>query len=116
MAYASNESGRFNVYIVAFPDPGGKRQVSSTDSRYPRWRRDGKELFYLTSDDDLMAAEVSVRQETVEIGRIQKLFGGVRSGLYDASADGQKFLVIDDSTTTSRPMTLLQNWTAALHK
>ena len=67
-----------------------------------------------------MAAEVTARNGTLEVGRVQKLFDGIvtKPGRfpYDVSADGQKFLVVDDGATSSRPLTLLQNWPASLRK
>jgi Tol biopolymer transport system component len=66
VAYDSNESGQYQVYVVAFPGPGGKRQISTTQSRFPRWRRDGRELFYRTADGELMATEMSVTRERSE--------------------------------------------------
>jgi Tol biopolymer transport system component len=56
VAYASNESGRWEVYVSSFPTPGGNWKISSSGGSEPRWRQDGKELFYLASDGKLMAA------------------------------------------------------------
>jgi Tol biopolymer transport system component len=119
VAYRSDESGRLEVYAAPFPGPGGKHQISYGGGGLARWRRDGKELFYVTPDGQLMAAEVATRNGTLEVGRVQKLFDGVVSTndyTYDVSADGQKFLVVDDGAASSRPLTLLQNWTAMLKK
>ena len=119
VAYQSNESGQNEIYAAPFPGPGGKRQISSGGGTKPRWRKDGKEIFYHTEDGQLMAAEVLARNGTLEVGKIQKLFDGIvnaRGYLYDASADGQKFLVADEGSATARPLTLLQNWTASLRK
>ena len=119
VAYGSNESGQNQVYAAPFPGPGGKRQISSGGGGWPRWRRDGKEIFYVTPDGQLMAAEVAARNGTLEVGRVQKLFDGIVAGrgiTYDVSADGQKFLVVDDGAAAARPLTLVQNWTAALRK
>jgi Tol biopolymer transport system component len=119
VAYYSNESGVNQVYAAPFPGPGGKRQISGTNGMMPRWRKDGREIFYVTQDGQLMAAEVALRNGTLEVGKVQKLFDGVittRGLVYDVSADGQKFLVVDDGVTAARPLTLLQNWTAALRK
>ncbi|MEO8097575.1 MAG: protein kinase [Acidobacteriota bacterium] len=119
VAYQSNESGVTQVYAAPFPGPGGKRQISADGGGLPRWRRDGKEIFYVTQDGQLMAAEVAVRNGTLEVGKVQKLFDGIimsRGITYDVAADGQKFLVVDDGVSASRPLTLLQNWTAALRK
>jgi len=81
VVYESNESGQNEIYVVPFPGPGGKRQVSTGGGIKPRWRRDGKEIFYQTEDGQLMAAEViagsAARNGTPEIGKIQRLFDGV---------------------------------------
>ena len=52
MAYASNESGPLQVYVQAVPASGGKFQISNAGGTQPRWRRDGKELFYVSADDN----------------------------------------------------------------
>jgi Tol biopolymer transport system component len=121
VAYESNESGQAEVYAVPFPGPGGKRQISFRGGRFPRWRRDGKELFYVTPDRELIAAELTAGNGTLEVGRVQKLFKGIvitntDGGSYEVSADGQKFLVVEDSVTSSSALTLVQNWPAALKK
>jgi hypothetical protein len=119
VAYESNESGQREVYAAPFPGPGGTRQISSGGGVKPRWRKDGKEIFYHTEEGQLMAAEVIARNGTLEVGKVQKLFdgiGNVRGYLYDVSADGQRFLVADEGAATARPLTLLQNWTAMLRK
>jgi hypothetical protein len=73
----------------------------------------------MTLDGQLMAAEVAERNGTLEIGKVQKLFDGlvtVGALTYDVSADGQKFLVVDQGATTTRALTLLENWPATLRK
>jgi eukaryotic-like serine/threonine-protein kinase len=119
VAYSSDESGMFEVYAAPYPGPGGKRQISSGGGKYPRWRRDGKELFYVTPTGDLMAAEVAARNGTLEVGRVQKLFERIiqSEGTYAVSADGQKFVVVENTGATKpRPLTLVENWPAALLK
>ena len=72
----------------------------------------------MTFDGQLMAAEVTSRGGLLEVGKVQKLFDGIitsRGFTYDASADGQKFLVVDERAS-ARSLTLLQNWPAALTK
>ena len=59
MAYASNESGKWEVYVTSFPAAQGKWQVSSGGGEQPRWRGDGKELFYLSSDGKVMSEPVT---------------------------------------------------------
>jgi len=119
VAYFSDESGVFEVYAAPYPGPGGKRQISSGGGKYPRWRRDGKELFYVTPTGDLMAAEVASRNGTLEIGRVQKLFEGIiqSEGTYAVSADGQKFMVVENSgARSSHPWMLIENWPGTLRK
>ncbi|MBS1791172.1 MAG: PD40 domain-containing protein [Acidobacteria bacterium] len=122
MAYQSNDSGRYQIYVQSFPEPGRKIPVSKGDGMLPRWRRDGKELFYVATDDKLMAVPVQtgahfsagVPSALFEVGSLGRRLNRY---VYDVSADGQKFLVIrqlEDATT--RPLTVMQNWTAALKR
>ena len=67
VAYGSNESGEYKVYVAPFPGPGGKWQVSPA-GYCPRWRRDGKELYYDSADNHLMAVEVQAHAAHVELG------------------------------------------------
>lgn len=121
IAYASNESGRNEVYVAAFPGPGGKWQVSTAGSNYHRWRRDGKEIFYLSIDNRIMAATVNDQGALFEVGDVRPLFTiPVTAGRfpYDVSADGQRFLVntFADQTLTPEPMTVVVNWPAELKR
>jgi Tol biopolymer transport system component len=116
----SDESGRQEIYIAPFPGPGGRKLVSVAGGDLPRWRKDGKELFYLASEG-LMAAEVSVRGAEVEIGAVRPLSGPLHllpsTNSYDVSPDGQRFLVIEQNEqSTPEPLTLVQNWAAGLKK
>jgi Tol biopolymer transport system component len=118
---ATAGGGQPDVYIVPFPGPGARRQVSlgGNGNTRPQWRRDGKELFYETATGDIMSAEVIDHGGVLEIGKTQKLFGGLqnRRRAWTASADGQQFLVGEESgSETTRPLTLMQNWTAGIRK
>jgi eukaryotic-like serine/threonine-protein kinase len=118
IAYQSDESRRSEIYAMPFPGPGGKRQISISGGRLPKWR--GREIFYLGLDNKLMVAEVSVKGETLEVGAARPLFEVRRGGpgnLYDVTADGQRFLVnMAVEQQTSAPLTLVQNWTAELKR
>jgi eukaryotic-like serine/threonine-protein kinase len=116
IAYYSNESGRNEVYVSPFPGAGGKRQVSTAGGTAPRWRKDGRELFYVAADRRLMAAEVDARSGAFEVSKVDALFGPVTSG-YDVASDGLRFLVlVPEEAETTKPLTIVQNWTAGLKK
>jgi Tol biopolymer transport system component len=127
LAYASNESGQLAVYVASFPDGGGKWQVSTAGGDWPRWRRDGKEIFYLAPDNTLIAAAVNGEGTAFEVGGATPLFktsprllsssGAYLGDGYDVSADGQRFLVNSLLEEAARePITLLVNWPALLNK
>lgn len=121
IAYVSNESGRNEVYVTPFPGPGGKWQISTTGGNFLRWRRDGKEIFYLALDNRLMAAAVNGQGAAFEVGDVRPLFTMQVAGPrfpYDVSPDGQRFLVNTVANQTSVPtsMTVVVNWMASLRK
>jgi Tol biopolymer transport system component len=118
VAYVSNESGRGEIYVAPFPGPGAKRQISNGGGTFPRWRADGKEIFY-ELNGTLMAAEISIKSGSVEVGAIRSLGIPVTwpAYRYDVSTDGQRFLVATTREQNSpAPLTLVQNWTALLKK
>ena len=123
IAYTSYESGGDEVYVQGFPTPGSKRQVSTAGGVQPRWRSDGKELFYLAPDQRLMAVPVA-SGAALEIGAAAPLFktrlipqGSQSIGLstrYAVSPDGQRFLCIVPPDDSGPPITVVLNWMAAL--
>ncbi len=127
VAYASNASGRFEVYVQPFPTPSGKWQISTMGGNQPRWRRDGKELFYIAPDGMLTAVPIAVAPDgrTMEAGRPTALFTphivlvnpAAGGHLYAVAPDGQRFLVdVSTGETNNAPITVMTNWTAALNK
>lgn len=121
MSYESNESGRFEVYVTLFPGGGGKWQVSTAGGTSAKWRRDGKEMFFLDPADNLMAVDVNPSGSTIQLGTPHALFRavGVQNtlGAYSVTADGKKFLInTGDVKEENQPLTMVQNWTAALRK
>jgi Tol biopolymer transport system component len=118
LAYASDVGGRDEVYVQAFPLAKGKWQLSTNGATQPRWRRDGKELFYLTPRGELMAVRVTPRAERIESGIPVALFtmppGFGDDFSYDVTADGRRFLVNSVVSDTSQPIVVVLNWPAAL--
>ncbi len=120
-AYVSSESGKSEVYVQSFPPAGGKWQVSTGGGGQPQWRRDGKELFYISANKRLMAVPVNL-DGTFESGTPTQLFSTqVTSFLspdrYDVSADGQRFLVNSAvEETSTAPINVILNWISTLKK
>ncbi len=122
VAYVSNESGRPEIYVRPFPTPAGggsKSRVSSGGADQPRWRRSGKELFYMSLDGKVMAVDVNTGS-SFSAGNPKELFRApIFSGddiaqdvfRWDVSADGERFL-IDTAAQSSEPITVVLNWTA----
>jgi hypothetical protein len=124
VAYASNETGKWEIYVTSFPDAGGKWQISTSGGEQPRWRGDGKELFYLSSDYKMMAVPVTTGAK-FDAGTPVALFQATPRQpvsfndqfVYDVARDGQRFLVntqIKQADTT--PMSIILNWPAMLNK
>jgi Tol biopolymer transport system component len=124
IAYTSDESGREEVYVRPFSGAeagaGGKWLISNNGGSVPRWRRDGKELFYLAPDNKLMAVEVQTAAAALQAGVPQPLFQTRAGGInfrYAVTADSQRFLVISaGEQAASAPATVVLNWTAGLKK
>jgi eukaryotic-like serine/threonine-protein kinase len=121
MAYQTNESGRWEICITAFPGGGAKWQVSSIGGAAAKWRRDGKELFFLDPSDNLIGVDVNTSGNAVHLGTPHTLFQAVgiqrEYGPYDVTADGKRFLINSGNLKEgSDPFTLVQNWPAELKK
>jgi Tol biopolymer transport system component len=118
VAYQTNESGRFEIVVQPFPGPGGKWQVSTGGGIQPRWRADGKELYFVAPDGKLMAASVSPGA-TFAAGTPAALFPVTLPPLrilrvdkqdYTVSRDGRFLINQPVETTTTTPITLILNW------
>jgi Tol biopolymer transport system component len=122
IAYQSNESGRFEIYVQPFPGPGGKFQISNNGGTQPRWNKSGKEVFYVSLDSKMMVATVNLSPDgqSLETGTPAVLFpvriaGGPVPGFnkqqYAVSSDGQRFLVnLAAEEGAASPITLIYNW------
>ena len=130
LAYASNETGILETYVQPFPRGSGKWQVSTNGGQYPRWRRDGRELFYMTlsSGGKMMAVDTTATNGTFQAGTPKALFDTAfvnlpHNGPYHAfavSPDGQRFLIpqfpSNTPQATAAPVAVVINWEAALQK
>jgi len=123
LAYASDESGIWEVYVQSFPMPGHRRTISTNGGAQPRWRKDGKELFYLGSDRRLMTVKIQPKldaQGMLDVSEPEALFQTrIRGPLerqwldYAVAGNGQRFLICE-TERMDPSMTVLLNWTAAL--
>jgi hypothetical protein len=114
LAYTSDETGRWEIYVTTFPTVSGKRQISTIGGTQPRWRADGKELFYLSADRRLMSVEIK-EGERFEEGETKPLFATqsryTGNVAYDISADGKSFLINTMiSNEESLPLAVVLNW------
>jgi hypothetical protein len=130
IAFNSDESGRWEVYVARFPDFTDKRQVSSAGGMQPRWRGDGTELFYLSLDGVIMAAGIGAggamsARGAGTAGQVleapRPLFQAHLSPSptipqYDVSADGSRFLVLEPARSGGEPITFVLNWAAGLRR
>jgi Tol biopolymer transport system component len=124
IAYVSDESGRSEVYVASFPTGAGRRRVSVEGGSQPRWRGDGREIFFLAADARIMAVPVRAG-EPPDLGAPVPLFRSPttpsnRSELaiwndYDVSPDGQRFLIrVDLISRDTMPVTVALGWTAGI--
>jgi Tol biopolymer transport system component len=113
VAYATDESGQTEVYVAKFPSGGGKARISVAGGTHPRWRHDGRELFYVSLDSKLVSVDVSVTASEVRVGGSRPLFAipAPRQFGYnfDVTANGQRFIVINDVSVTPLPV-VVTNW------
>jgi Tol biopolymer transport system component len=122
LAYQTNESGRPEIVAVPFPDPTETLRVSTSGGTQPRWHRDGKELYFVAPDGELMAAPITFKNQAngsrMEVGvpvplfRTRIMVSGAAANLkaqYAVSRDG-RFLISQPAESATTPITLLLNW------
>jgi serine/threonine protein kinase/Tol biopolymer transport system component len=117
LAYASNETNRFEVFVQPFPPTGAKWQITRDGGHQPQWSRDGRELYYVGPDQRLMAVSVTTTGGTFTPGRHElvaetRFIGWERvaqGSQYAFTPNGQRVLVIDAASAV-RPISLVLNW------
>jgi len=118
LAYSSDESKRYEIYVQTFPTPGGKWQVSTNGGDQPVWSRDGKELYFIAADGKMTAVEVKAGAK-FGAGSLKPLFDARFPGgtaWFDVSKDGRFLIPVQLEQAASAPMTVVVNWTASLKK
>jgi dipeptidyl aminopeptidase/acylaminoacyl peptidase len=116
VAYASDESGTNEIYVRSFPDAGGRWQVSKKGGTQPRWRKDGRQLYYLSGGTRIMSVDVTTGA-TFQSGDPKPLIDARVPVGYDVAADGKRFLVATTAEEgAADPITVVLNWKAALKR
>jgi Tol biopolymer transport system component len=124
IAYMSSESGRPEVQVASFPSFGDKRPVSQNGGMAPKWRKDGKELFFFAPPGTLMTAEVragskfetEIPRPLLRISASALLNIPLGTALYDVTGDGSKFLLNEALQGSTDPISVVLNWTAELRR
>jgi Tol biopolymer transport system component len=118
VAYQSDETGRYEIYIKAFPEPGEKFPISTRGGQYPEWSASGRELFYVAPDNKLMSVDLTITADGVRPLAEHALFTlpiiDNAWSPYD-TIDGQRFLV-RAVPQVSPPLTVIVNWPALMKK
>jgi serine/threonine protein kinase len=121
VAYQSNESGRYEIYLKSFTGTGGRQLVSTEGGTGPRWSHDGKELFYIASDGNLMAAPIHITGQAAKLGIPTALFQAPILGA-DQVTQQQQYAVARDGRflfstgSAASPIVIVTNWAQALKK
>jgi Tol biopolymer transport system component len=119
VAYTSDESGQWEVYLTTFPEGKGKWRVSGNGGTHAAWSGNGKELFYKDQTDDFFVCLISAKGAEVEIGKPQHLFHASTPGIglsFDVSLEGKRLLVNHADEEMQAPLHLITQWPAQLKK
>ncbi len=116
IAYTSDESSRFEVYVRAFPTSAETWKISSGGGADPRWRRDGRELYFIAADGKMMAASVTSGRTFTHGPPVPLFATGIEvlwqdtRNHYDVTHDGQKFIVLVPDDRRYGPITAIRHW------
>jgi Tol biopolymer transport system component/tRNA A-37 threonylcarbamoyl transferase component Bud32 len=120
VAYDSNESGKDEIYAVAFPNATARYQISTTGGSNVQWRGDGKELYYTDPDNKIMAVDIASHGNSLEVGTPHALWQPrlqpVVNPPYAAVAEGKRFLVNELPLQSTAHLTVVLNWNAEFKK
>lgn len=118
IAYCSSEAGRSEVFLTSFPTPGERIRVSISGGSRPRWKRDGRELFFVSADNEMTAVPIRLGS-AVEVGRSRALFRMSPEGWsdFDVTGDGSRFLVVENlPAPDANAITVTANWLSTLRR
>ena len=115
ISYTSNESGAPQIYIQPFPPNGGKWQISTDGGNSSRWRRDVRELYFVSRDNKLMAVDIAVANGEIVAGKPQPIADSVATDIV-VTPDGQTMFVASAETLTAPPLHVITNWRTKLPK
>jgi Tol biopolymer transport system component/DNA-binding winged helix-turn-helix (wHTH) protein len=120
VAFQSDETGRYEIYIDTFPEPREKVRISAGGGVLPQWGGDGRELFYISPDSLLMSVSLKPRGGSLVPSVPHALFPllvmDTDVSPYEVARDGQRFLVLDTAQQGTQPLTVIVNWPALLNK
>ena len=122
IAFTMLANGTPQVFVVPFSVGNGMWQASTDGGHWPRWNRDGKQLYFISMRNEMMTVDMHEKGDSIEVGHPVRLFSFrpsvriYRLGMidYDVSPDGKRFLLVVADDENNRPLTVLQNWTNLL--
>src|SRR5262249_20031621 len=116
VAYQSDKTGQYEVYIDAFPEPRGEIRISTAGGSFPKWSPSGRELFYVAPNNRLMRVSLKENGGSIEPSTPEGLFTlpapGTIMSPYDVATDGKRFLILTGSDAPPQPLTVIVNWPA----
>jgi len=122
IAFTMLANGTPQIFVVPFSAGNGMWQASTDGGHWPRWSRDGKQIYFVSMRNEMMTVDIQEKGESVEVGHPVRLFSFrpsvrvYRVGMinFDVSPDGKRFLLVVAADENNRPLTVLQNWTNLL--
>ncbi|HEX4441860.1 MAG TPA: protein kinase [Thermoanaerobaculia bacterium] len=117
MSFSQLQGGRFEVFVVAFPSGTDRQQVSAAGGTHARWSPDGRTLYFVSQDNELMSAPVETQGSTLRLKKAEtlfpvQLFTGPRvSGAFEIAPDGKRFLVNSSGSVEAPSIRIVTNWT-----
>jgi Tol biopolymer transport system component len=113
VAYQSDESGRYEIYLQSFPEPHGPHRISTNGGSAPQWGRRGRELFYQAPGGKVMVVSLRLDPDSVEASAPRELFRIPPESFFEVAPDGESFLV-NMPDPAPRPLTVIVNWPTLL--